>query len=229
MLRRILTCFSLFFNLIRVNWQIIKGVWRISTIPQPIVSIFGGARLPKETHYLEKVHELAERFTSHAISVITGGGSGVMEAANRGAQKPMGARGKSVGIGVKNVTTEPNKFVEIYFEVDYFFARKWLLTRYSQAFVIFPGGLGTLDELSEVLTLMMTKKLQPVPIMLVGIKYWKDLMIWMEKEAVEYGLIDKKYLEQLTLTDDLELVFNTIHSTCSISHNNKNGPTHSYK
>jgi hypothetical protein len=72
MLRRILTCFSLFFNLIRVNWQIIRGVWRISTIPQPIVSIFGGARLPKETHYFEKIHELAERFTSHTISVITG-------------------------------------------------------------------------------------------------------------------------------------------------------------
>jgi len=209
----------------RVNWQIIKGVWHISTIPHPIVSIFGGARLPQETHYFEKVHQLAERFTSHAISVLTGGGSGVMEAANRGAQHPIGATGKSVGIGVKNVTKEPNKFVELYYEVDYFFARKWLLTRYSQAFVIFPGGLGTLDELSEVLTLMMTKKLAPAPIMLVGTKYWKDLMLWMEKEAVEHGLIDKKYLEQLTLTDDLELVFNVINTTCNISHNTQNKPT----
>lgn len=217
--RRIAMCFSLFLDLVRVSWQIMRGAWHISKLPQPIVSIFGGSKLPKKTDYFEKVHELSQRFINSGISVLTGGGPGVMEAAHCGAiivdKNSTKNIGRSIGIGVKDLEKEgPNKCVEQYIELDYFFARKWLLTRYSKVFVVFPGGFGTLDELTEVLTLIVTKRLERVPILLVGIEYWQDLMIWMEKEAVVHKLINKEDLKLITLTNDLDLVFCIAQDSC---------------
>lgn len=213
---RIKLCVSLTFNLIRVFGQLIYGAWRISKVPMPIVSIFGGSRLKKNDFYFGKAFELANRFVTSGISVLTGGGPGVMEAASCGAAKP-GKRGMSVGISVRDLGEGRNPCAQEYFELDFFFARKWLLTRYSSAFIVFPGGFGTMDELSEVLTLIQTNKLKRVPIVLFGKEYWQPFIDWLHKEALKHGLIKQKDLDLFTFTDDLEVAFCVARDECVIS------------
>ncbi len=143
----------------RVVFQLVYGFWRISKLEQPIVSIFGSARLAQDQIYFKQAHDLAQRFIAHDISVLAGGGPGIMEAVTCGAVVHDGTgKGKSIGIGVRGLGEKRSLCVQEYFELDYFFARKWLLTQYSSAFIVFPGGFGTLDELAEVLTLIQTKK-----------------------------------------------------------------------
>lgn len=222
--RKLITGFSLFYDLVSVSWQIMRGARLISKVPQPIVSIFGGGKLARESDYFEKIRGLAHRFVNNNISVLSGGGPGAMEAASLGGSTLTNkGLGKSIGIGLKDLEkTGPNKYIEDYIEVEYFFARKWLLTRYSQAFIVFPGGFGTLDELSEVLTLIATKRIGRVPIMLIGIEYWTDFMIWMEKEAVVHKLINKGDLKLITLTNDLDLVFCVVSDSCKCTLNKHN-------
>jgi len=190
------------------------GIWRISGLEKPIVSIFGGARFKQNDYYAKQAHELAQLFVNDGISVLTGGGPGIMEAANCGAIYNTKARGKSIGIGVRDLTEDPNSCVQEYIELDFFFARKWLLTRYSNAFVVFPGGFGTMDELSEVITLVQTEKLPRVPIVLVGVEYWRPFMTWAEDEAFKHGLVSQEDLDLLFLTDDLERVFELVCKEC---------------
>src|SRR5436190_16358907 len=116
-----------------------------------------------------------------------------MEAASCGATS-INHKGRIVGIGVKSLGEERNKCVENYFELDYFFARKWLLMYYSSAFVIFPGGFGTLDELAEILTLIQTKNLKVAPVVLIGVDYWREFVDWIHKAAVMNGMIEKENL-----------------------------------
>jgi uncharacterized protein (TIGR00730 family) len=209
MMERIFLTLQIFFKLVHSSFQQVAGVWRISKLKKPVVTIFGGARLPETAHYFKQAQELAQRFARHDISVLTGGGPGVMQAASCGVEHSHGGTGKTMGIGVKNLEG-PNVCVHEYFEVNYFFARKWLLTYYSQAFIIFPGGYGTLDELSEVLTLIHTKQLKYVPIVLIGVEYWDYFMRWIETEALEHGLIERKDLVLFTLTDDLDVAYRTV-------------------
>ena len=214
-LQRIGLCFSLFFDLFKGFWQLLYGVWRISKLPHPIVSIFGGARLKKEDPYFSQAFELGKKFVEDDISVLTGGGPGVMEAANCGAAQA-GANGRSIGISVSNLGEAHNTCAQEAFEVNYFFARKWLLTHYSAAFIIFPGGFGTLDELAEVLTMIKTKKMPRVPIILFGVEYWKPFVYWVEHEAIKHGLIDKQDLKLFTLTDDLDQAFCVVRDECEL-------------
>ena len=189
----------------------------MSKLQKPFVSIFGGARLSQESPYAMKANELARRLVEHNVSVLTGGGPGVMRAANCGAVKPTnGGKGKSVGIGVKDLGEGRNPCVQEYFELNYFFARKWLLTRYSSAFIVFPGGFGTMDELAEVLTLIQTKKLAHVPIVLVGVDYWKPFMKWVHDSAISHDLIEKEDLKLFTVTDDMEEAFCLVRDECDI-------------
>ena len=197
-------------------FQTIYGAWKVFRLPQPIVSIFGGSRLTKGDRYWRMAHELAAKLTAVDISVLTGGGPGVMEAANCGAIPLNGGKGISMGIGVSDLGEGVNPCVQEYHQLDYFFARKWLLTRYSSGFVIFPGGFGTLDELSEILVLIQNKKLSRVPIVLVGIEYWGDFVAWIKKEAVHHGLIDQHDIELLTLTDDVEQAFCLVRDACEL-------------
>ncbi|MCK5632392.1 TIGR00730 family Rossman fold protein [bacterium] len=209
---------AMFFRSFRVLWQVVRGVWRLSKLQKPFISIFGGARLSQESIYAAKANKLSQRLVDNDISVLTGGGTGVMYAANCGATKSKnGGKGKSIGIGVKDLADGRNACVQEYFELDYFFARKWLLTRYSTAFVVFPGGFGTMDELSEVLTLIQTKKLDRVPIVLVGTEYWKPFMKWITDEAIIHELISKKDLELFTVSDDMEEIFCLVRDTCDIA------------
>jgi hypothetical protein len=202
------------FRFFRVWRQLLYGIWRISGLNKPIVSIFGGARFKQNDYYAQKAHELAQKFVNDDISVITGGGPGIMEAANCGAIYSKKARGKSIGIGVRDLTEDPNSCVQEYIELDFFFARKWLLTRYSTGFVVFPGGFGTMDELSEVITLMQTKKIPRVPIILVGVDYWQSFMQWVENKAFRHGLVSQEDLDLLFLTDDLEKTFELVCKAC---------------
>jgi len=213
---RLRECGGIFYPLFKVLMQVVYGAWHLSKLQKPFVSIFGGARLSQESVYAQQANELAQRLVEHDISVLTGGGPGVMHAANCGAFTPTnGGKGKSVGIGVKDLGEGRNPCVQEYFELDYFFARKWLLTRYSVAFIVFPGGFGTMDELSEVLTLLQTSKLPKVPIVLIGKEYWQHFMHWVE-HAIEHDLILKQDLALFTVTDDLEQVFCLVRDECDI-------------
>jgi uncharacterized protein (TIGR00730 family) len=216
MLRRLGLCGLLFIKLIRVFFQLLYGAWRVSKLPMPIVSIFGGARLKEDQDYFRLAHDLAARFVINDISVLTGGGPGIMQAASCGAIKPGKRTGKIMGIGVKDLGESKNKCVEEYFELDHFFARKWLLTRYSAAFIIFPGGFGTLDELTEVLTLIQTNKLKPEPIVLVGVEYWQPFMKWVTDEALKHGLVSQEDIDLFTVTDDLEKAFCVVRDECKM-------------
>jgi len=209
-------CFSLFFKFIRVGGQVFYGSWKVSKLPQPVVSIFGGARFDQKDFYAEQAHQLAQSFVARGVSVLTGGGPGIMEAANCGVFYANGQhKGKTMGIGVKDLGEEgPNHCVQEYFELDYFFARKWLLTHYSVAFVVFPGGFGTLDELAEVLTLIQTNKLKRVPIVLIGTEFWEPFFNWVIKEALKHKTVSQKDVDLLILTDDLDQALSIIANAC---------------
>lgn len=213
---RFLSCCGLFFKLFRVWMQLIYGAWKVFSLPKPIVSIFGGARLPETDIYFKQAHELASMLVQHNISVLTGGGPGVMQAANCGAVASKKAKGKSMGIGVTDLGEGKNVCVQEYFVLDYFFARKWLLTRYSAAFVVFPGGFGTMDELAEVLTLIQTKRIEPVPIILMGVEYWQPFMNWVLDEALDHGLVHEDDVKLFTVTDDLDNAFCIIRDKCAL-------------
>jgi len=192
-------------------------VWRVSKLPQPIISIFGSAKVTQVDKYAQEANQIAVWLGEEGISVLTGGGPGIMEAANCGAIKPS-RKGdvRSIGIGVRGLNEPKNVCVEEYFELDYFFARKWLLTQYSSGFIVFPGGFGTLDELSEVLTLIQTKQMKKVPIVLVGKDYWRPFMQWITDEAYPRGLIKLEHLNLFSVTDEPYKAFCFVRGECTI-------------
>ena len=220
-LKRLRMCLTLAWNFFRVFIQIICGVWRISKLPHPIISIFGGSRAQQADQYAHQANEVAALLVAEGISVLTGGGPGIMEAANCGAVlkagKPMTT---SIGIGVRGLTYEmheaKNTCVQEYFEMDYFFARKWLLTQYSSGFVVFPGGFGTLDELAEVLTLIQTYHMKKVPIVLMGKEYWQPFMEWIIDEMLPHGFITEEHIKLFSITDDPYKAFCFVRGKCTI-------------
>ncbi|MFC1842812.1 TIGR00730 family Rossman fold protein [Candidatus Dependentiae bacterium] len=212
--KRLFSCFPDVFGFMKVLFQVAYGSWKLSNLSKPRITIFGGARLGQKTKFAQDAFDLAQRFVNHGVSVITGGGSGVMHAANCGAISKIKSGVKSVGIGVKELGEGKNPCVQEYFELEYFFARKWLMTRHAQAFVVFPGGFGTMDELAEIITLIQTKKLPRLPIVMVGEEYWRDFIEWLNFSAVAHGLIKREDLELFTLTDDIDKVFTIVCEEC---------------
>ncbi len=205
-------------KLIHVCFQMIYGEWRISKLSHPMVSIFGSARLPMGQTFFIEAQQLAQRLAEDGINVVTGGGPGIMEAANCGVFKSeKELKGKTIGIGVRKLQEAPNPCVHEYFELDFFFARKWLLTHHSDAFIVFPGGFGTLDELAEVLTLMQTRKMRHVPIILIGVDFWEPLMVWIKEKALHMGLLAEKDVYLFTVTDDIELAYCAVRDHCTIT------------
>lgn len=196
--------------LIKLDFELITGIWKISGITKPIVSIFGGSRFNLSDPYAQMASKLAQIFVQNGISVMTGGGPGIMEAASCGAIA-IGKKGVvSLGIGVTELHERKNPCVQEYLELDNFAARKWLLTHYAVGFIVFPGGFGTLDELAEVLTLIQTKKLPRVPIVLIGKEYWHYFMHWLTAEAMSHGLITMDNFSLFKVTDNLEEAFSLI-------------------
>ncbi len=191
------------------SWQIFKimaefvdGFEALAKIG-PCISIFGSARTREGNPYYELATEIAERLAEDGFGIISGGGPGIMEAANRGAQR---AKGKSVGL---NITLPHEQFSNQYIDhdkslhFDYFFVRKVMFTKYSQGFVMMPGGFGTMDEFFEVATLIQTKKMTETPLVLVGKEYWSGLLDWIRRVMMEK--------ESNIHPEDLDLlkVFNT--------------------
>ena len=217
MFKRISMVCVLGWRFFRVFFQIIYGAWRVSKLPHPIVSIFGSAKLAQSDTYAKEANKLATLLSEAGISVLTGGGPGIMEAANCGIFKSKREKTiRSIGIIVKGLDEPRNMCVEEYFELDYFFARKWLLTQYSSGFVVFPGGFGTLDELSEVLTLIQTNQLKPVPIILIGKEYWHSFMDWINNEAMYHGAIAPEHVKLFNITDDVESAFCFVRGRCQL-------------
>jgi len=199
------------------TWQILKimaefvdGFEALSKIG-PCVSIFGSARTKPENDYYKLAEEIAYQLTMSGYGVITGGGPGIMEAGNKGAQR---GGGKSVGV---NIELEFEQFPNAYIDPDkvinfkYFFVRKVMFMKYSQGFIVLPGGFGTLDELFESLTLIQTNKIARFPIVLVGKDYWGDLMKWVKKTVLhQENNICKEDLNLFHVCDSAEDAVNHI-------------------
>ncbi|MGB6092846.1 MAG: TIGR00730 family Rossman fold protein [Moheibacter sp.] len=170
----------------------------------PCVSVFGSARSQPDSEYYKLAEEISYGLTQIGFGVITGGGPGIMEAANKGAKR---GNGKSVGIGIKLPFEDRlNPYVDHDYSInfDYFFARKVMFVKYAQGFIVLPGGLGTLDELFEALTLIQTNKIGRFPIVLVGTKYWSGLIDWMKQTLIPAGNISEKDFELYRLVDTAE-------------------------
>lgn len=194
----------------------IYGAWRISKLRGPIVTIFGSSRMKSTTIYAQKAQELGQRFIDADVSILTGGGPGIMEAASCHTKYNNKKGVRSIGIGVEGLEDRPNMCASEYFQLEYVFARKWLLTQYSSGFVIFPGGFGTLDEMAGVLTLIQTKKIKQVPVVLIGKEYWTPLVQWIKTEALVHGAVLPGELEFFYVTDSLDDAFCYVQGSCDI-------------
>ncbi|MCB0488865.1 MAG: TIGR00730 family Rossman fold protein [Cyclobacteriaceae bacterium] len=187
----------------KVMSEFVEGFEKLAKIG-PCVTIFGSARTKPDHDYYKMAEEIAFQLVEHGYGVITGGGPGIMEAGNKGAHR---AGGKSVGLNIflpheqkGNQYIDPEKLISF----DYFFVRKVMFVKYSQGFIVMPGGFGTLDELTEALTLIQTKKIGRFPIVLVGKQFWKGVMEWFTQTLVDDKMIDLSDLELINLVDTPE-------------------------
>jgi len=182
------------WRMFRIIGELVGGFDALSNV-KPAVSIYGSARLKPEDELYKVTEEIARKLGKMGFSIITGGGPGVMEAANKGAVK---AGAKSIGL---NIELPGEQIANIYttrsITFNHFFVRKVMLVKYASAFVIMPGGLGTLDELTEVLTLMQTYKIKPFPIVLYDDDYWKGLLNWLRNKSLTKGYISEQDLSLL--------------------------------
>lgn len=168
------------------------------------ISIFGSARVKPGDPYYEKTVVLARRLAQEGFSVITGGGPGIMEAANKGAAE---GGGKSVGMNIRlPFEQKPNPYANVHIDYKYFFIRKVMFVKYAMAYIILPGGFGTLDELFEALTLIQTKRIKSFPVILMGSEYWKGLIDWMKETMMRDLMIEKDDLDYFQVIDDPEEV-----------------------
>jgi uncharacterized protein (TIGR00730 family) len=185
---------------LRILSEFVEGFDALAGIGRA-VTIFGSARTRAGDRYYEQARELAGLLARGGFAVITGGGPGVMEAANRGAHE---AGGLSIGCNIELPHEQSiNGYVDLGVEFRYFFARKVMFVKYADAFAIFPGGFGTLDELFESLTLIQTGKIRHFPVVLIGRSYWAGLIEWLKHEPLDHGAIMADDLELLQVTDDM--------------------------
>jgi hypothetical protein len=187
------------WRVLRIQAEFVEGFGLLAELG-PAVSIFGSARTGPGTTQFECAERIATSLAQAGYAIITGGGPGIMEAANRGAAK---ANGVSVGLGIELPLEQGlNDHVEIGIEFRYFFVRKTMFIKYSQAFVVLPGGFGTMDELFEALTLVQTGKITKFPIVLVGSGYWSGLLAWIKDTMVTEGKVAVDDLQLLHVADD---------------------------
>ncbi len=187
----------------KVMSEFVEGFEKLAKIG-PCVTIFGSARVKPNNPYYKIAEDIAEQLVQQGYGVITGGGPGIMEAGNKGAHK---AGGKSVGLNIYlpheqkgNIYIDPDKLITF----DYFFVRKVMFVKYSQGFIVMPGGFGTMDELSEALTLIQTKKIGRFPIVMVGKKFWAGMMEWIKTTLVEEKMISEEDLDLINIVDTPE-------------------------
>lgn len=190
------------WRIFRIMAEFVDALEHLKNV-DPAVSIFGSARTKPGTRYYKMAYDLAAKLSKQGFSVITGGGPGIMEAANRGAKD---AGGNSIGLNIKLPHEQkPNDFQDIAIDFNYFFVRKFMFVKFASAYVIMPGGFGTMDELFEALTLIQTDKIKDFPVVLVGTKYWKPLLGFI-KHMVKEKTVSPEDLDLLYLTDDIDEV-----------------------
>lgn len=199
-----------FMRLLRIAMEYIRGFRALHSIG-PAITVFGSARFKEDHRYYQLGREIGRVLAREGYTVMTGGGPGIMEAANRGAQE---AGGPSVGC---NITLpheqKPNPYLDKVVTFYYFFVRKVMLVKYSYAFVILPGGLGTLDEMTEAVTLIQTGKLYDFPVILVGTEFWQGFYDWVQGTLVKSGAVSQEDLSFVHLTDSPEKMLEIIRTT----------------
>ncbi len=195
------------WRMFRIIGELVEGFDKLSSI-EPAVTIYGSARLRAEDELYVQTEEMANRLGQMGFTIVTGGGPGVMEAANKGALK---AGAKSVGLNIdlpEEQVSNPYTTKSITF--NHFFARKVMLVKYATAFIIMPGGLGTLDELTEVLTLIQTHKIRPFPVLLFNGQYWGGFLDWLKSSVLARGFISESDLNLLRVCDHIDEVIEAV-------------------
>lgn len=189
----------------RVYSELVLGFDKLTDIG-PSISIFGSARIKCDSIYYKMAEEISEILSNKGFNILTGGGPGIMEAANKGAQK---GKGYSVGLGIKlPFEAQNNSFIHAGHNLtfNYFHVRKVMLIKYSQGFIVFPGGVGTMDELFEVITLNQCKKNEEFPIFLVGSEYWNGLLSWMKTSMLSEGCVKESDFDAFRVVDSVDEV-----------------------
>jgi len=182
------------WRIFRIMGEFVEGFDELSDVTNA-VSIFGSSKVSRNDPYYRRAEEVAKALVKAGYAIITGAGPGIMEAANKGATQ---AHGESIGLNIEiPLLQQPNRYIKRLLNFRFFFSRRVMFVKYSKAFVVMPGGFGTLDELFEIVTLIQTKKIQPIPVILVGREFWQDLLTWLEHDVLER----RCYLEP----EDLEL------------------------
>jgi len=195
------------WRIFRIMSEFVDGFETLSDI-RKAVSIFGSSKSKPSNKYYKLAEQTAAALASNGYAVITGAGPGIMEAANKGAKK---AKGESIGLNILIPTMQkPNKYVTRLLEFKYFFCRKVMFAKYSRAFVVFPGGFGTLDELFEALTLVQTERVDPFPVILMGSAYWKGLLRWVHDVLIPNGTIEKADVNLMKVADTPKEVISII-------------------
>jgi len=195
------------WRLFKIMGEFVEGIERLHDIG-PAVTFFGSARIKEDDPIYKKTEEIATLFVKNNFAVITGGGAGVMEAGNKGAQK---AGGTSVGLNiVLPFEQKPNEYSNVKLEFKYFFIRKVMFVKYAAAYIIMPGGFGTLDELFEAVTLIQTHRIKPFPVILVGSDYWSGLLEWIKSTLLEHHKISDNDLDILQVMDDPEEIVRAV-------------------
>ena len=186
---------------LRIAWEFIRG-FRTLHFVGPAVTVFGSARFDETHRYYQMAREVGARLARAGFTTMTGGGPGIMEAANRGAKE---GGGTSLGCSIQLPSEQAgNPYLDVMVEFHYFFVRKVMLVKYSYAFIVLPGGFGTMDEIFETATLIQTGKMKDFPIIIMGTDYWRPLIKLLEEKMVPEGTIDQEDVDRLTITDSPE-------------------------
>jgi uncharacterized protein (TIGR00730 family) len=208
------------WRVLRIQAEFVEGFGLLAELPRA-VSVFGSARTPRDHPHYTAGAAIGAALAQAGYAVITGGGPGAMEAANRGASE---AGGLSVGLGIElPFEQDLNEWVDVGIAFRYFFVRKTMFVKYAQAFVILPGGFGTLDELFEALTLVQTRKVTRFPVILFGSEYWAGLLAWVRGTLAETGTINAADLDLITVTDDIAEVMEVIQAADSARRGGEGG------
>ena len=198
------------WRLFKIMSEFVDGFDTLSAVNRPAVSFYGSARTKFDDKYYKFALTVSRKLAEAGYAIMTGGGPGIMEAANKGASES-GVKGVSIGLNI-NLPFEqaPNPFVDVQMNFKYFFVRKVMLIKYAMAFVCMPGGFGTLDELFEALTLIQTRRIKGFPIVLAGSEFWGGGVEWIKESFLKQGTIDKEDLEIFKILDDPDDIVNYI-------------------
>ncbi|MCK4650803.1 TIGR00730 family Rossman fold protein [Candidatus Babeliales bacterium] len=203
-------------SLYKTNWLLLRGMWKLTKLPQPTITVFGGSRIKKDDIYAKRAFELSKKLVEEGFSIITGGGGGIMEAANQGAYEAASEHGiknglkkiRMTSIGITLTSFKKDGFVNPYLQekifMNHFFSRKWLMVRYAVGFAVFPGGFGTLDELFEIITLEQCYRMPKIPIVLMDKRYWDPIIHWMRSRALKHNLVSESDLDIIYVTSDVD-------------------------